>query len=62
MDLSQNNDAEVKEPKENRGHMIEWFYLYTTLEDENAARVTTVAKAPRDAGQLPMHAGTWGLA
>lgn len=47
VDLSQNNDAELKEPKENRGYMIEWFYLYTTLEDENAARVTTLAKTPK---------------
>ena len=47
VDLSQNNDAELKEPKENRGYMIEWFYLYTTLEDENTARVTTLAKTPK---------------
>lgn len=52
VDLSQNNYAELKEPKEYRGYMIEWFYLYTTLEDENAARTTTVAKGPKGRGRV----------
>ena len=50
-----------KRAKRKQRYTIEWFYLYATLEDENAA-VTTVAKAPRDAGELPMQAGTGGLA
>ena len=52
VDLSQNNDAELKEPKEDRVYMIEWFCLYTTLEDENTARATTVAKAPKGRGRV----------
>ena len=51
----------MRKKSQKKTEVHEWFYLYATLEDENAA-VTTVAKAPRDAGELPMQAGTWGLA